>query len=100
MARLVSSPRVPRAQIHPLTPVEVKKLLTAVQGHRLAALYTVAVAKGLRQGEALGLRWEDVNLEAGTISIRASLARVDGSYVLAELKTQRSRRTSSSRTYA
>ena len=93
VARLVSPPCVPRAQIHPLTPVEVKKLLTAVQGHRLAALYTVAVAIGLRQGEALGLRWEDVNLEAGTISIRASLARVDGSYVLAELKTQRSRRT-------
>ena len=93
VARFVSSPRVPRAQVHPLTPVETKKLLAAVQGHRLAALYTVAVAVGLRQGEALGLRWEDVNLEAGTISIRASLQRMDGRPLLAELKTERSRRT-------
>lgn len=38
VARLASSPRVPRAQVHPLTPVETKKLLAAVQGHRLAAL--------------------------------------------------------------
>ena len=93
VARLVSSPRVPRAQVQPLSPAEVKRLLAAVRGHRLAALYTVAVAVGLRQGEALGLRWEDVNLEAGTISIRQALQRVDGRPMLAELKTERSRRT-------
>ena len=93
IARLVSPPRVPKPEVHPLTPVEVKRLLAAVQEDRLAALYTVAIAVGVRQGEALGLRWQDVNLEAGTLSIKTSLQRIDGEFVLAELKTDSSRRT-------
>ena len=93
IARLVSPPRVPKPEVHPFTPVEVKRLLAAVQEDRLAALYTVAPAVGVRQGEALGLRWQDVNLEAGTLSIKTSLQRIDGEFVLAELKTDSSRRT-------
>jgi len=64
-----------------------------VHGDRLEALYTVALAVGLRQAEALGLRWDDVNLEAGTLSVRMSLQRVGGKYQLVEPKTNRSRRT-------
>ena len=41
----------------------------------------------------LGLRWQDVNLEAGTLSVKTSLQRIDGEFVLAELKTDSSRRT-------
>jgi len=53
----------------------------------------VALALGLRQGEALGLRWEDIHFEAGTLTTRVTLQRVDGAYVLVEPKTDRSRRT-------
>ena len=60
---------------------------------RLEALYTVALAVGLRQGEALGLRWEDVHLEAGTLSVKVTLQRINGEYVLVQPKTERSRRT-------
>ena len=67
MARLVSPPRVPKAQIQPFTPADAKKLLDSVRGDRAEALYTVALAVGLRQGEALGLCWQDINIEAGTI---------------------------------
>lgn len=93
VARLVSPPRVSRTTVHPLTPVEVKKLLTAIEHDRLAALYTVALAVGLRQGETLGLRWEDVNLETGTLSVNFTLQRIDKMNILAEPKTEKSRRT-------
>ena len=93
VARLVSPGRVKKPDIQPLTHVEAKKLLAAVRGDRLEGLYTVALAVGLRQGEALGLRWQDVNLEAGTLTVRTALQRQDGVYVLEDPKTDSSRRT-------
>ena len=93
VAKLVSPPRVPKAEVHPLTPAEVKRLLTTVQEDRLSALYTVAVAVGLRQGEMLGLRWSDVNLEASTLTVRTSLQWHDGYPQFTEPKTAKSRRT-------
>jgi integrase len=93
VARFASPPHVPQANIQPLTPVESKKLLAAVKGDRLEALYTVALAVGLRQGEALGLRWANIHLEAGTLSVTHTLQKVDGVNVLVQPKTERSRRT-------
>jgi integrase len=61
-----------------LSPEEAKTLLAAVAGHRLEALITVAVGLGLRRGEALGLRWRDVDLKAGTLSVRHTLERSQG----------------------
>lgn len=60
---------------------------------RLAALYTVALAVGLRQGEALALRWEDVDLDMGTLLIRRTVQRIDGKLVYGEPKSRTSRRT-------
>ena len=53
----------------------------------------MALALGLRQGEALGLQWEDVDLESGTLRVRHTLQRVDGAPQLMEPKSARSRRT-------
>ena len=93
VAKFAVAPKVPRAKVEPLKPVESKKLLSEIRGDRLEALYTVALALGLRQGEALGLQWADLNLEAGTLSVKRSLQRIDGRYVLAPTKTERSART-------
>ena len=41
----------------------MRQLLETIDGDRLSALYSVALALGLRQGEALGLRWEDIDLD-------------------------------------
>jgi len=76
-----------------LSPDEARTLLTAARGERLEALYTVALALGLRQGESLGLHWEDVNFATGTLRVRYALQRVDGSLQLVEPKTSQSRRT-------
>ena len=60
----VKSPRPRRSEIKPLDREQVRTLFEAASGHRLEALYTVAVTAGLREGELLALRWEDVDLEA------------------------------------
>src|SRR5262249_9803415 len=53
----------------------------------------VALAIGLRPGEALGLRWQDVDLEAGVLRVQFALQRIEGRLELDELKTRRSRRS-------
>ena len=92
-ATLVQPPRVPQAEVRPFSPDDARRFLEAVRGERLEALYSVALAVGLRQGEALGLRWHDVDLDAGTLTVRDQLQRLDGAWHFVEPKTARSRRT-------
>jgi integrase len=92
VAALADGPRVERPEIRPFTPDQARLFLASVRGDRVEALYSVALALGLRQGEALGLLWEDVDLEAGTLAVRHALQRVDGRLQLVEPKTFRSRR--------
>ena len=95
VASLVDRPKVHRHEIEPLTPEDARKLLDSLKGDRLEALYSVALAVGLRRGEALGLRWKDIDLEAKHPSLRVTqaLQRYGGSLHLDEPKTERSRRT-------
>ena len=92
-ADLVDPPRVSHEEFRPLTPAEAQALLAAVSGDRLEALYSVALALGLRQGEALGLRWEDVDFDTGTLRVSQSLQRIEKKFTFVEPKTRRSRRT-------
>lgn len=92
VATLVDPPKVERHEVEPLTPEQARVFLAAAKGHRYEALYTVALALGLRQGEALGLRWEDVDLDRATLRVRAQLQRIDGKLRLTEPKSKRSRR--------
>lgn len=92
-AAQVDGPKVERFEISPLTPDEARRFLAAVRGDRLEALYSVALTMGLRQGEALGLRWQDVDLDMGYLRINKQLQRINGQFQLVEPKTSRSRRT-------
>src|SRR3712207_3941574 len=65
----VKPPQVRREEMQPLLPDQVKVLLEAARDERLEALYVLAVTSGLRQGELLGLKWEDVDLEARTLRV-------------------------------
>ena len=93
VAALTDAPRHRARQIEPLTPGQASTLLAAVADHRLEALITVAVGLGLRQGEALGLRWEDVDLHAGVLAVRQTLECAGTEPRFGEPKTTRSRRT-------
>ena len=93
VAKLTDAPRVPRRPVHPLEPHEIRRFFAAIAGDRLETLYLAAIGTGLRQGELLGLGWDEVDLEAGTITVRHALQRVEGVLVLVEPKSASSHRT-------
>lgn len=76
VATLVAAPTVKRTEVVPLTADEAKRVLQAAAGRRNAARWSVALAMGLRQGEALGARWDlDVDLDAGLWRVTQGLQR-------------------------
>jgi hypothetical protein len=92
VARLTRGPKMSRKEGRTLSPVQARKLLAALAGHRNQALYELMLCTDLRRGEALGLRWGDVDLRAGVVLVRRQLKREDGQLVTADTKTPRSRR--------
>jgi integrase len=92
VASLVDPPRRVRPTIRPLDPAQARAFLQSVRGNRLEALFSVALALGLRQGEALGLRWGDIDMAKGVLRVRNQLQRINGRLTLVEPKTERSRR--------
>src|SRR5829696_2730027 len=77
-----------RQEAKVLSPTQVKALLTAARGTRNEALYVVAVHTGLRQGELLGLKWTDVDLDAGKLSVRRSLKVTEDGLAFGPPKTR------------
>jgi integrase len=98
VATLVDFPKVEHAEIEPYSPEQAQQLIEAAKGHRLGALFSVALAVGLRKGEALALKWPAIDLERGTLAVRLALQRVKmpgekkGQLILKEPKRS-SRRT-------
>jgi len=92
-ATLVKVPKPTPHAVAPLTLERARAFLAGAEAHRLGALFSVALACGLRLGEAIGLRWDDVNLTSGEIQIRQQLQRVGKRLILQDLKTEKSRRT-------
>jgi integrase len=93
VAKLVTVPRPEAKKVAPITPVEAKALLAAFKGDDFEPLVTLALATGMRQGELLGLSWDDVDLDTATVRVWRQLQYIDKHYRLVELKTERSRRT-------
>lgn len=93
VATLVDVPTVRRKPPQFLPPEQAKRFLDAIHGDRLEALYTVALAIGLREGEALGLRWQDINFDTGVLTVLVGLQRIEGKLRLKSLKTEHSRRS-------
>lgn len=70
VATLIDRPRVERKEMGVLTPEYARQLLESIQGDPDEALFTVALSLGLRRGETLGLRWQDVDLAKGILQVR------------------------------
>jgi integrase len=86
-------PRITREEIDPLSPDEARRLLEAARGDRLETLYVLALNTGMRQGELLALKWDDVDLERGVLRVRRTLTHSGKAFILGEPKTKKSRRT-------
>lgn len=92
VAAAVNPPRQERKEIQALDLEEAAKFLEAAIDDRLYALYLMALTTGMRQGELLGLRWQDVGLAASTVMVRQTLQWLDDGPVFQEPKTPKSRR--------
>ncbi len=91
VATLSTPPTAVRGERETLGRAELERI--AQSGDRLVALWLLAGTHGLRESEALGLLWEDVDLGSGTVAVRHQLARGGGRWVLVEPKSALSRRT-------
>ncbi|MGO9457067.1 MAG: tyrosine-type recombinase/integrase [Acidimicrobiales bacterium] len=92
VAALTKPPKSERAEGRTLTPDQARALLAAMDDHRLGALFALMLSTGLRRGEALGLRWADIDLSRGIVVVRRQLQRVSGELVTNDVKTSKSRR--------
>ena len=73
-AAVTDPPKPASKEIHPLDATQAKALLSAARNDRFEALYMIAITAGLRIGELLGLRWEDIDLERGTLHVQRTLS--------------------------
>ncbi len=88
----VTRPRAPRQTMQALTPDQVVRFLETAKGDRLEAIYVLAVTTGLRQGELLGLHWDDIDLAGAALRVRHTLHELNGRLWIGEPKTRRARR--------
>jgi len=84
---------IPRSASRSMTAAEARRLMKALKELPMGCLFTLMLVTGMRRGEVLGLRWEDVDLKKGLISIRQQLQRIDGELKATEVKTDKSRRS-------
>ena len=81
-------------EIKSFGPEQVHRLLEAAKGHPQEALFILALATGMRRGEVLALKWQDINFEQGMLQVRRIFTRAPGNrYIEAEPKTEKSRRS-------
>jgi integrase len=92
-AAVLDLPAVLKTKKNPYSLEEVKRFIESVIDHRFRALFTFSITTGLREGEALGLRWADVNLEAGTIEVNNTLHRRDWVWHFESTKSESGTRT-------
>jgi integrase len=87
-------PKIRQEEITPLDVEQTRVLLDAAKDDRFECLYILSLTCGLRMGEALGLKWSDIDLDAGTLRVHRQLQRISegGGLVFSEPKNA-SRRT-------
>lgn len=83
-----------KKEINPLTPEQARALLKVTHDadDRYEALYVLAIHYGLRQGELLGLKWADLNLELGTLQVRRTMSETRTGRIEEETKSGKGRR--------
>ncbi|TSB17752.1 tyrosine-type recombinase/integrase [Streptomyces benahoarensis] len=91
VAHLVPAPRVQPRELKPWTLDETAVFMEAARTDPLYAAFVLAVTLGLRRGEILGLRWQDIDLDRRTLTVRTQLQRVQKELYADTTKNRRSR---------
>lgn len=86
-------PKLERKEMKTLTREQLAAFFAEAKATGVFEMYYTELATGLRRGELLGLKWEDIDLEQGSLRVRRQIARIDGEIVEAPLKTKNSYRT-------
>ena len=86
-------PKLEHRELKTLPVEQLASFLREAKESGVFEMYYIELATGLRRGELLGLKWEDLNLEQGTLRVQRQVARIDGEVVEAPLKTKNSYRT-------
>lgn len=86
-------PKLEHREMKTLPTEQLASFLHEARESGMFEMYYIELATGLRRGELLGLKWEDIDLERGTIQVRRQIARIDGEVVEALLKTKNSYRS-------
>jgi integrase len=93
VASLVSPPRVASTEIEIIREDEIKAVLQKLRGRSMYMIATLALATGLRRGELLALRWQDLNLDGGKLRVERSLEQTKAGLRFKSPKTKHGRRT-------
>jgi len=93
VADAVRPPKGTRPQVRVWNADDARTFLTTAQDATYAPLWLVLLATGMRRGEALGLRWQDVDMTKGLIRVHQTLVDVNGKVAIGEPKTKSGRRT-------
>ena len=86
-------PKVEHREIKTLPVEQFQSFLREARESGVFELYYLELATGLRRGELLGLKWEDIDLERGDLRVRRQISRINGEVVEAPLKTKNAYRT-------
>jgi integrase len=85
-------PRITKIEIRVLAPEQVKVFFEGIKGHRLEAMFVLAITTGLRQGELFGLRWEGIDTKEGLLYVVRTLSKTNGGVVFDPPKTAKGTR--------
>jgi integrase len=90
----ITAPKRSRYEMKPLNVAQAKLLLAATKGDALEALWVLTLTTGMRRGEVLALKWQDINFEQAQLQVQRIFTRAPGNrYIEAEPKTEKSRRS-------
>jgi integrase len=93
VATMVDAPRVQAREVEILTPIQIRTVLDTLRGKSLHPIVATALGTGLRRGELLGLRWQDVDLDAGHLRVERTLEQTKrGGLLFKAPKTKYGRR--------
>jgi integrase len=89
---VVEAPKIASKEMQVFDRDQARAFLEAAAGDRFEALYELALSTGMRQGELLGLHWNDIDLETGRLTVKYTLASIRGHLSITEPKTRSARR--------